>query len=387
MNTGRHPPLAKQARRGVRAIAIGLMAISTAMARVEAQTAGLAERSGIDSSIAVSSDCAGAEAVCYRSFEMPGGSGALHYVESAGRGPLAGTASASHAPTRALVVLHGHPRDARKTLDATLRALQGARARTDLGDGAVVVAPLFQVAPDAAGRCDSPGNPAARPGDLLWTCASWMEGGRAANGTRPTSFAALDALIDELVRRWPGLRSVTVAGFSAGAQMVQHHIGFAADRPAGAPRIRYVVASPGTWLYFDPVRPQPVAPGACPGFDDWKYGTGALPAALGRDAATARARYAAADITYLVGERDDGDVPGAFHRILDKSCAAEAQGTSSRLRRALAYARYDREVLAPDRRRTVTVIPGCAHDVACVFPAAAAWLRADEAPRKNAPHP
>ncbi|HUD33354.1 MAG TPA: hypothetical protein VMR43_10110, partial [Variovorax sp.] len=103
----------------------------------------------------------------------------------------------------------------------------------------------------------------------------------------------------------------------------------------------------------------------------WKYGTGALPAALGRDAATAKARYAAADVTYLVGERDDGDVPGAFYGILDKSCAAMAQGPS-RLRRALAYARYDRDVLAPDQRRTVTVVPGCAHDVACVFPAAAA---------------
>lgn len=296
---------------------------------------------------------------------MPGGGGALHYVASSPGPcePAAGTASTPASPTRALIALHGHPRDVLKTFGAASSAVHD----TDT----LVVAPLFQVAADAAGRCDSPGNPAARPGDLLWTCVSWIEGGRAANGTRPTSFAALDALVDELVRQNPNLRSVTIAGFSAGAQMVQHHVGFAADRPPGAPHIRHVIASPGTWLYFDPVRPDPVADGSCPGFDDWKYGTGALPAALGRDAASARARYAVADIAYLVGERDDGDVPGAFYRILDKSCAAMAQGPSRR-QRAQAYARYDREVLAPGRQRTVTVVPGCAHDVACVFASDAA---------------
>jgi hypothetical protein len=34
----------------------------------------------------------------------------------------------------------------------------------------------------------------------------------------------------------------------------------------------------------------------------------------------------------------------------------------------MAYAAYDRTLLAPERQRQVVVVPGCAHDVACVFP-------------------
>jgi hypothetical protein len=134
--------------------------------------------------------------------------------------------------------------------------------------------------------------------------------------------------------------------------------------------VRYVVADPGTWLYFDAARPQPLATG-CAEANRWKYGTDALPDTLGRSAAQARAQYAAADIAYLEGELDGANGPGTAYKILDKSCAAMAQGPY-RLQRGLAYAEYDRSLLAPDQKRQVTVVPGCAHDVACVFPALAA---------------
>jgi hypothetical protein len=96
-----------------------------------------------------------------------------------------------------------------------------------------------------------------------------------------------------------------------------------------------------------------------------------LPPQLRVSAAEARARYAAADIVYLEGGLDSGTAPGTYYRILDKSCAAEAQGPY-RLQRGLAYAQYDRTLLAPDRHREVSVVPGCAHDVVCVFGAPAA---------------
>lgn len=40
--------------------------------------------------------------------------------------------------------------------------------------------------------------------------------------------------------------------------------------------------------------------------------------------------------------------------------------------RGLAYAAYDRAMLSRNPQRTVTIVPGCAHDVACVFPNEAA---------------
>ncbi len=308
-------------------------------------------------------DCASAAVpACYFSFAAPGDGGTLHYYASLA--PPAAGATGATEPTRALIALHGHPRDANRTFDAALAAVRGGDALADT----LVVAPVFQVGAARAGRCRSPGVPDAETGDALWTCASWMEGGRADTGL--TSFAALDALAAELSRHWPSLRIVTVAGFSAGAQMVQHYVGFAGAAPAGV-SMRYVVADPGSWLYFD--RSRPVASGAegCPDSNRWKYGTDDLPAALGRDAAAARGHYARADVHYLQGALDAGDAPGTYYRILDKSCAAMAQG-ADRLQRALAYAVYDRALLAPAAQRQLTIVPGCAHDVACVFPAPAA---------------
>ncbi|MDQ0080195.1 hypothetical protein J2W35_000523 [Variovorax boronicumulans] len=307
-------------------------------------------------------DCtASASLDCYRSFQPAGAGGTLNYYAS-----LAPGAAATAGPMKALIAVHGHPRDANKTFDAALRAVRNADA---LG-GTLVVAPVFQVAADKAGKCSTPGVPAAQPGDLLWTCGSWLEGGRAGEGGRITSFAAMDALVTELTQRWPSLRTVTIAGFSAGAQMVQHYIGFAQN--GGAVAVRYVVADPGTWLYFDPFRPQPTPDAtACPAMNRWKYGTDDLPAHLGRSAAQARRQYAEADISYLEGELDSNDARGTAYRVLDKSCAAAAQGPF-RLQRGLAYAQYDRTLLAPAKRREVVVVPGCAHDVACVFPSEAA---------------
>ena len=341
-----------------------------------------------------------ASARCFVGFALPGGAGRLHYYASRGD---AGTPQAGTAPTAALVVMHGHPRDANRSFDAGLRA---ARAAGRLAD-TLVVAPLFQVGDADAARCRTRGVPAAASGDALWTCGGWLAGAPSLGAQPIGAFAALDALVAELHRRCPSLRTVTLAGFSAGAQMLQHGLGFAADPPA-ALRLRYVIADPGSWLYFDPVRPQPQRDGqdlaweacgrgaefpggcgfalrapdaaACPAYDRWKYGTANLPAGLRRSAAEARVRYAAADIHYLEGALDSSSDKGTFYPILDKSCAAMLQGPY-RLQRGMAYAAYDRALLAPAQARQVTVVPGCAHDVGCVLPSEAARAALFPAPR------
>lgn len=320
-----------------------------------------------------------AAAECFRSFTPPGAGGSLHYYSSLDPDAAAG---ATAGPTKALIAMHGHSRDANKTFEATLRTVRDAGV---LGD-TLVVAPLFQVPTDkaTAGRCTSPGLPAPQTGDLLWSCGSWLEGGRSASGSRIGSFAVMDALVADIAQRWPSLRTITIAGFSAGGQFVQRYAAFARnDAVTGKVAMRFVVADPSTWLYFDPVRPKLSPDGAsvsgfavpdaaaCPEMNRWKYGTDDLPAHLGRSAEQARRQYALADIGYLEGALDSNDARGTAYRVLDKSCAAMAQG-SFRLQRGLAYAQYDRTLLAPDMRREVVVVPGCAHDVACVFPSEAA---------------
>lgn len=325
-----------------------------------------------------------ASADCYEAFHPAQGSGVMHYYTS--QRPRA---AEDQSPTRALIVVHGHPRDANVTFNAALAALSSAQALNDT----VVIAPVFQVSADEADRCSTDGVPAAQANDLRWTCASWIDGGKADDASGMTSFAAMDALVKEVAHRWPSVHEVTIAGFSAGAQMVQHYIGFAAADVPRTLAIRYVVADPGSWLYFDSIRPstqmdghtvdtstcadagcefQHVASNAtCPNINQWKYGTESLPASLNRVAAAARAQYASADVHYLEAAQDSGPGRGTYSRILDKTCAAMAQGTF-RLQRGMAYAAYDRQWLARDRPRAVTVVPGCAHDVTCVFSAPAA---------------
>ncbi|MEO5797157.1 MAG: hypothetical protein ABIP34_20200 [Rhodoferax sp.] len=304
------------------------------------------------------SDCGvTASTDCYFAFTPAGSAGRIHFYAS--RAPGTG------APTTALVAIHGHPRDANTSFNAALAAVQSGGAL----NRSLVVAPLFQVSAADAAPCHTAGVPAAQDGDLLWTCASWIAGGKARK--TPTaqglsSFTALDALVVELHRQWPSLQTVTIAGFSAGAQLVQHYIGFAAMPPAPM-AVRYVVADPGTWLYFDPVWPDATV-AACPQVQRWKYGLEHRPTNLGRNGIEARTHYAQAEIHYLEGALDSSDAPRTSYKILNKSCAAMAQGPY-RLQRGLAYAEYDRKVLAPEKQRNVTVVPGCAHDVACVFSA------------------
>lgn len=335
---------------------------------------------------------AAAPGTCVLRLDLPRGAGRLAYYAA----PVVQEPENERpAPTTALLVVHGYRHDARYSLDAGLAAVRAA----GLDKRVLVVAPLFQVAEEESQRCRSTGEMQAQPGDARWTCGGWSAGELSSGSAATiTSFAALDALLADLARRWPSLRHVTLAGFSAGAQLLQHYIGFATAAPAGV-TLRFAVASPGSWLYFDPSRPRahlhgkpvdaadcgPAADfpgacelrlqepegGACARYDRWKYGTANLPARFGRAADAARERYRAADVVYLVGARDSGPGPGTADRLLDHSCAAELQG-AYRLQRAQGYAAYVRQRLRPAGRSPLVVVPDCAHDVGCVLPSAAA---------------
>ena len=350
-----------------------------------------------------------ASAACWYSLDLPGQAGRLHYYAS--RAPGLGGAGAA-GPTEALLVMHGHSRDANRSFVAGLQAARLEGKLKGAQDDVLVLAPLFGVATSKADLCHTKGVPEAQSGDALWTCSSWLAGQRSQGRKGDTdadalpagrigSIAALDALLLELQQKWPSLRSVTLAGFSAGAQMLQRSAVFAATPPQGL-AVRYVIASPGSWLYFDAQRPQPQVNGqavdwasctaqgaacrmvferpdeaACPGYNRWKYGVEDLPAHLtgstgsSADATALREHYRQARIDYLAGELDSNAKRGAAYSVLDKSCAAMLQGPF-RLQRAQSYAAYDQALLQPPQPRSFTVVPGCAHDVACVLPSSEA---------------
>ncbi len=231
--------------------------------------------------------------------------------------------------TQALIAIHGYTRDATRTFAAASHAAAnaGASART------LIVAPIFPVPAPEDEKCHFHDVPTAAPTDALWHCGAWARGGAALNAP-VTSFAAMDALVEKIARAYTRVRVVTIAGFSAGAQFVQHYAGFA-DVQSAPVLLRYVIADPSEFVYFDPGRPV-ATNAACPDANDWKFGTDRLPADLGRSAAAARAAYAASDIRYLAGSLDTGAGPGTAYRLLEKNCAAEQQGQyPARSRRAL----------------------------------------------------
>ena len=145
--------------------------------------------------------------------------------------------------------------------------------------------------------------------------------------------------------------------------------------------MRYVVGGPGTYAYFTDERPEPTA--GCGNFDHWKYGfAGDLPpyvvAATVEAARALERRYSAPFATvegaralerryttrlviYLVGANDTDP----NHRLLDKSCAAEAQGPTRLARMQFFVAEMLRRGAGLNQR--VRVVEGTAHNEARVF--------------------
>lgn len=235
----------------------------------------------------------------------------------------------------------------------------------------LVIAPQFLTDRDA-------GRHRLGPDVAYWTASGWKGGEPAlAPAAHPSSFAALDALLARLAdrQRFPALRRIVIAGHSAGAQVVHRYavvgVGDAEAARAGI-EIRYVVANPSSYLYLTADRltddgpgVAPFDPARCLRFDDYRYGLRNPPEYVARRPAEAMLRaYADRHVVYLLGTADTDP----HHRVLDRSCAALAQGPH-RLARGEAYHRYILGVLGPDaaRNHRKMLVDGVGHDNAAMF--------------------
>ena len=260
--------------------------------------------------------------------------------------------------TRTVLVLHGRLRNADVYYRTAKAALAAAGAA---GHGSLMIAPQFLAQTDIAAH----GLP---PEVLRWSAESW-EGGDPANGpTAASSFDALDAILARLAdRHWfPALRTVVIAGHSGGAQLVQRYAiaGKAATALAAAGiALRYVVANPSSYAYFDASRPVPPVATSCPRANEWKYGMDQRPPYFAEmPVAMLEAAYVARDVTYLVGELDRNPAQPA----LDRSCMAEAQG-ATRFDRAENYFTMLRARDGGRLRQRLVEVPGVGHDAEAMF--------------------
>lgn len=266
---------------------------------------------------------------------------------------------------RALIVVHGNDGNAEGYFKTALAASAAAKQ----GDGTLILAPHFV---EQAQKTAPPA------GSLAWDRGDdWRAGdlSSAAATPRVSSFTVMDRLLTTLAdrTRFPNLQNIVIAGHSAGGQYVQRYALLRAAAAAGPIAVRFVVANPSSYLYLDARRPDPSAPGAfrlptasaC-AVNRYKYGlergNGAVAAAVAALGVSGLAeRYRQQAVTYLLGERDNDP----NHRLLDKGCAAMAQGPT-RLARGLAYQRHLDSYYAPHAQRFETV-PGASHNAARMF--------------------
>ncbi|MBN3846569.1 MULTISPECIES: alpha/beta hydrolase [Burkholderiaceae] len=269
---------------------------------------------------------------------------------------------------RAVILIHGRLRNA----DAYFQLAH--RARTRAGRNSVdtlLIVPQFLAAADV----DAHHLPAST---LRWEWIDWMGGGTALAPAPLSSFDVLDTVLAQLAdpRKFPDLREVVVAGHSGGGQVVQRYAVLVRGDAALAGRgvaLRYVIANPSSYVYFDTQRPLGTSCFArydeahCAGFNRWKYGLDELPAyardgnAL-PDAAALEAAYVHRDVTLLLGANDCDPA----HPALDRSCAALAQGPH-RLARGRAYTRYMGERHPQGFAHRTIEIDGAGHDADAVF--------------------
>ncbi|RDU95476.1 alpha/beta hydrolase [Trinickia dinghuensis] len=268
---------------------------------------------------------------------------------------------------RVVIVIHGRLRNA----DAYFELARQARAAAG-GDAedTLLIVPQFLAAADVAAH-------GLAPDTMHWEWIGWM-GGDGALGPAPlSSFDVLDAILERLARRdrFPSLETVVIAGHSGGGQVVQRYAVVTRGESRMTDQgiaLRYVIANPSSYVYFDELRPTadgefaPFDAARCPGFNDWKYGLNRLPAyaremATNTSAQALEYAYARRSVTVLLGS-DDCD---PAHPALDKSCAAQTQG-AHRLQRGLAYERYMR-MRHPSLDHRTLIVDGFGHDGKGIF--------------------
>jgi pimeloyl-ACP methyl ester carboxylesterase len=283
---------------------------------------------------------------------------------------------------RALIMIHGTLRNG----DLYFETATGAAFFAHALDDTMVIAPAFR---SAQGDCKD----ALAAHEVSWSCHgdSWRSGGTAASDAGLTSFDFMDAIVRRLADRriFPNLKTVVVAGHSAGGQFVARYA--MANRIDGKVGVHmaYVVANPSSYAWPDASRPLPegdaeparAAKGwelegqphtgfrygpfadaaRLPDYNRWPYGLedrkGGYTAQMSD--AQLRAQLASRPITFLLGQVDVLPLGG-----FDDSAEAMAQGPTRRAR-GEAFVRYITTALGAKAK--AVIVEECGHNNRCIF--------------------
>ncbi|KJZ61868.1 alpha/beta fold hydrolase [Pseudomonas fluorescens] len=253
---------------------------------------------------------------------------------------------------RVLIIIHGRLRNADTYRQSAVRAAEQAGQSAST----LVIAPQFLNETDVTAHT-------VADSVLRWQGNDWMAGGLSTAPLSMSSYAALDEIIARIGDRkqFPDVKQIVIAGHSGGAQVVQRYALLGHDQPAlkaADIQVRYVIANPSSYAYFDERRPVAFSHAGCPNFNRWKYGLTDLPAyAKGQNAKQLEENYVQRDIVYLLGQQDSDPKQPA----LDKSCEAQAQG-ANRLARGRNYFAYLKRLHPQGLSQQLIEVPGVGHD-------------------------
>lgn len=216
--------------------------------------------------------------------------------------------------------------------DSVKTNTQGADAN------AIVVAPQFFSARYNSGQYAD--------NILAWgDVNAWQAGDPAVHpdGTKMTSFDALDALVDNFLdaTTYPAMQRIIIVGHGGGGQLGQRYATVAKSPSNTNIRIRYIHGDPSSCAYFTDDRPSLVdgpdlpSKSSCPLYNTWRYGFDNF-TGTGDGLKSPQdyfRQYVSRDVISIVGYQDV-DASG------DDYCMAQMQGGIKRRDRNLVWWQY-----------------------------------------------
>ncbi len=268
---------------------------------------------------------------------------------------------------RAVIVIHGNSLDAGGYFDSIMMAAE----EREVLDETFILAPSFKVS-----------STKMMPETLYWDGNfGWKIGDKSSSNlkSRFSSFEIVDAFVKELndKEQFPNIQEIVIVGHSAGGQFVNRYAAGNQMDKVGKVPMRYVVANPSSYLYFDsgrivgekyvaykdtPFLKTNLFELTCPSYNAYKYGLGHRNSYMKKiPSYYLKKQYESRKVTYLVGEND----LDPFDDDLDKNCAAEIQGLNRKMR-GENYIRYLNEKL-PNNRHKKLVVDNVGHSARMMF--------------------
>lgn len=284
---------------------------------------------------------------------------------------------------RLVIVVHGNTRNP-YTYHKNMKI---AAEKAGASEKTLIIAPGFIMEKDLNENRDLLGND-----HLFWSNAGWKQGDASVTNADSnkrkqsmSSFEVMDSIIWQIMAtgNFPNIKSIVVAGNSAGGQYVTRYVGsnliHAAVKKRYGIEIKYTIAAPSTYTYLTPERPVIGSPGnyyipadtSCNHtYNHYKNGLEKLNAYLSETGKEKiKSQYGQRQIAFFVGAEDNDP----NHSSLDKTCGAMLQGRQ-RCERAQLFVAYLEHLYG--KKWDLTIVPGSGHDNAKMWasPEGRKWL-------------